>query len=129
MFYTSYYAKMRSFPKDTRFIAISRGIPNWYNGKVAKVFAPLYADLKKLRDTGNEEEYIEVYKTNVLSKLDKKDFVSTVGKLVGDYKWLDNIEESPIVFLCYEKSDSFCHRHIFAEWVRSLGFSIEEWDK
>ena len=32
-----------------------------------------------------------------------------------------------VVFLCYEKSDSFCHRHIFAEYMKThFNIDIEE---
>jgi uncharacterized protein (DUF488 family) len=32
-----------------------------------------------------------------------------------------------IVLLCYEKPDSFCHRHLVAKWFNENGFPIEEW--
>lgn len=32
-----------------------------------------------------------------------------------------------IVFVCYEKSDDFCHRHIFADYMRThFNIDIEE---
>ena len=32
-----------------------------------------------------------------------------------------------IVFLCFEKPGAFCHRNIFAEWLRNSRVEIKEW--
>jgi hypothetical protein len=29
-------------------------------------------------------------------------------------------------YLCYEKPQDFCHRHLVSDWMRSVGINIEE---
>jgi uncharacterized protein (DUF488 family) len=37
-------------------------------------------------------------------------------------------EGKDIIFLCYEKSGDFCHRHILADWLEeNMGVRVEEY--
>ena len=78
-------------------------------------------DLRKLRQKDPEEyarqkefieqRYIRKYTKEVLSRLNPEKVAKDLdGKIL----------------LCYEKSDAFCHRHIFADWMKKNGFEVEE---
>ena len=58
-----------------------------------------------------EKRYIERYHQEVLKKLNP---IKVARELDGK------------ILLCYEKPESFCHRHIFAEWMKIYDFDVEE---
>lgn len=58
-----------------------------------------------------EKRYIERYHKEVLYKLNPMKVAKDLdGKIL----------------LCYEKPESFCHRHIFAEWMKIYDLEVEE---
>jgi hypothetical protein len=65
MIQTSYFGKAASLPNA---VAISQGIPKWYNGARYKPLAPSW-DIIRLKDP---ELYKKRYYQEVLSKLDPK---------------------------------------------------------
>ena len=112
--YTSYFANMRKLPEDMVFIAITVSPPKWFNGKVYKNLAPTWDILKSYKETGNEEEFKQRFYNEVLNKLD-------INKVVEDLKQLSGVSDlSNVCLLCYEKSDSFCHRHLVSDFLSSV---------
>ena len=116
---TSYFAKFSRLPKEekNRFmpILISTSLPKWFL---------------------NSEEYYIEYKTlapsrnNVFNR--KNDYISQADftnayldtlkgldmeQILEDIYDLEGITDSEVIFLCYEKSDDFCHRHILREYL------------
>ena len=60
---------------------------------------------------------LQLQNTNIMK--DWNYLIDVVTRLEKPYKG--------IVFVCYEKSDDFCHRHIFAEYMRThFNIDIEE---
>lgn len=110
MIYTSYFASKKW--KDKEAISIARYAPK---GITVNGYPALYppADLLWAYKQGqiNQEQYTEWYTREVLDKLDP-DVVAR--DLNGK------------VMLCYEKSGSFCHRYIIAEWLRDNQHQCEE---
>ena len=110
MVYTSYFAS-RKYDKDNA-ISIARWSPKWFSGKTApELFPPKDLLLRYKNGEVTNEEYIKVYKEQVLNKLDP---TSIAKKLDG------------LVLLCYEKSGDFCHRHIISKWLNENGFECKE---
>lgn len=104
---TSYFSSKLWHGKNA--VAISRGIPEWYKGRVYKALAPSW-DLVRINDT---EEYTRRYRNEVLNRLDPK----KVYKDLGD----------DAILLCWEKPGDFCHRRIVAEWLENeLGIIVPE---
>ena len=104
---TSYFSSKLWHGKNA--VAISRGIPEWYKGRVYKALAPSW-ELVRIKDT---EEYTRRYRNAVLNRLDPK----KVYKDLGD----------DAILLCWEKPDEFCHRRLVAEWLEeALGIKIPE---
>lgn len=112
---TSYFAKY----KGDNGVSIAQITPSWYIGKEYKKLAPKYWILRKYKKGEiDEEQYIELFYKNILSKLDATTVYNELKSLTGS---------DDIVLLCYEKSDKFCHRHIVAKWFKEeLGIDILE---
>ena len=124
MIYTSYFAKLKSLPKDIIPISICAKSPNWYKGLQYKRLAPTYDILMKYKQDGNKEDYIRSFNEQVLSRLNASEAVFDLGRLADK----DNTYYSfDICLFCYEKSSDFCHRHLVAEWLRKDGYDCEEW--
>lgn len=45
-------------------------------------------------------------------------------KVVADLEKLSGGKD--IALICYEKSGSFCHRHVVARWLGKAGFVVKE---
>ena len=97
MIQTSYFAKAARLPNA---VAISQGIPDWYNGSRYKPLAPSW-EIIHIKD---QELYKKRYCQEVLSKLDPEQVATDLDGCV---------------LLCHEKDSSHCHRRIVAEWLES----------
>ena len=101
--YSSYYARACRIVPDRRLVAISIGIPDNFGGEIMRELNPpesLLISYKSGRCT--EEQYIEIYKREVLDKLNAKDIYE---KLKGK------------VICCYCGKDKFCHRQLVMNWI------------
>jgi len=88
-------------------VAISRGRPFWYRGKVYEPLMPRREMLKM-----DEEDFLREY-NHILSKLSPEQVVADVG--------------SEAVLLCWEALNVRCHRRLVAEWLEfSCGLVIPE---
>ena len=110
MIKTSYYANkdLRHLKGKMKLMGISQSAPRWYRGESFKLLAPPW-ELVKLKD---EERYAQIYRSEILAKLD-------AWKVAA---YLDNC-----VLLCWEKPEEFCHRRLVAEWLeRFTGQKVPE---
>lgn len=107
---TSYYAKY----KGDNAVSIAAKCPHWFTGRQYKKLAPSYYLLMAYKNGEiNEEQFVNRYYAGVLNNLDARQVYEELG--------------GNSVLLCWEKSGSFCHRHIVAEWLQSeLGVEITE---
>lgn len=114
--YTSYFANGKKLNMaGLRMIGIALYPPKWFYGTTIRDVAPSYSILK---ETSSQEEYVNRFKNEILSKVDAKAFVE---KLETISKGKD------VVLCCYEKPDEFCHRHLVAEWLTAnLGIEVTE---
>lgn len=114
--YTSYFANGKKLNMaGLRMIGIALYPPKWFYGTTIRDVAPSYSILK---ETSSQEEYVNRFKNEILSKVDAKAFVEK----------LETISKGKDVALCcYEKPDDFCHRHLVAEWLTAnLGIEVTE---
>ena len=93
---TSNFAKSAG---DPRAVAITRGIPKWYQGRVYQDLAPQGWMLK----IADKDEFERVFYRNVLVHRDPQKVLRDLG--------------DDAVLLCYEGPDKWCHRHMVAEWL------------
>lgn len=117
--YTSYFAIANKLPKDLVQVSISLFPPKHFAGKEYKKIAPTQKILFDWKRLADKERYIREYQRDVLSKLYE----------VKVYKELEKLGQGKdVVLLCYEKSEDFCHRHLFAEWMSKKGYEVIEID-
>lgn len=123
MIYTSYFARLNKISEFSIPIAISLYQPKFYTGLKFTRLAPT---LVLIRDSKirymSEEEYIIRYCEKVLDNLDAKEIVDDLYSLVESYP-----NNQDITLLCYEKSESLCHRHIVSCWLTKNGFPCKEY--
>jgi len=108
-------------------ISIAGKSPDWYNGPELKELAPLYWWWKKWKDENceyyhNNEWYTNMYNITVLNKTTPKKIESIITEIYP------NIDINDVTLLCYERPESFCHRHIVAEWLNKNGYTCVERD-
>lgn len=111
MILTSYFAKRSVKKSGLEPVAISLDVPKGYHGKRYMALAPT-REMIKLAHDGKTEEYTKQYTEQILSWLDPQKV----------YEELDDC-----VLLCWEKSGSFCHRRLVAEWLeKNTGNKVNE---
>lgn len=122
MIYTSYFAKLKSLPKNIIPISICGKAPEGYKGLQYKKLAPKYDFFMQWKQNKDNDFYIKCFNEQVLSYLNAD---QVIKELVGD---LDpNKDEIDIALICYEKPTDFCHRHLVAQWLNKNGYKCEEY--
>lgn len=112
MIYTSYFSKFNKVKQmGKKCISIARFTPRDVYMPSYLSLAPTYEILREWKKNEDIDRYIDRYVDEILSKLSPE-------KVYAD---LDEC-----VLFCYERSDSFCHRHLVAEWLRFYGFECDE---
>ena len=120
MIFTSYYANQKNIPATLRRVSVSMVTPIWaiVDKKIPQL-APTNSCLTKYKDnqksdtphSGMNEDYFRQY--------------------TEETHWvnLSDIEDNDVL-MCYEKRDTFCHRHIIAhELSKSNRLVMELRDK
>lgn len=116
--YTSYYGNIRKLRNNSIIpVGISLGIPKWFRGNNLRYLAPTY----KILQLETQEEYIPAY-IKLLESMDMERFrfdLTVISESEGG---------NDIALLCYEKPGDFCHRRIFADWMKEkTGYDIKEY--
>lgn len=112
---TSYYKSPLLLP-SMNLVRISTSAPKWFPYHL-KPFPLLYPgwDLISQYKTGqqNQNEARKLYETKILQPLNPQ----KIWQMLGE----------DAVLLCWEKSGTFCHRRIVAEWLeKNLSITIQE---
>ena len=136
MIYTSYFAKLKSLPKNVIPISICAKAPDWYKGLQYKKLAPKYDLLMSWKETKDEEHYMRVFHEQILGQLDAHTVINELYEMLPEQQktlWkMTNCPcwENPMVniaLICFEKPTDFCHRHLVANWFQDAGIEVEEW--
>lgn len=124
MIYTSYYANIKSLPKNMVLVSISGDGGNLakFNGYCYKKLAPKFGFWKKWHDNigkideeDNNNFYIREFQNQVLNGLDPKEIERDLCERFGEN----------VVLLCYEKSGNFCHRDIVGDGLEKQIFKLK----
>lgn len=134
MIFTSYFAKIRKFPKNVIPVAICASVPSWYTGARYTKLAPDYDMLMQWKIDHNNDDYTECFNSVVLDVLNAytvmEDLEAMLHEKVREHMnyhiWTD--PDWHIALVCYEKPSDFCHRHIVAKWLCENGIPCEEWE-
>ena len=111
---TGYFAKLKNYQKaNLTPISIAAKAPVWYKGSEYKKLAPkwsFYSEWKNGSHKGDNDYYIKHFKEEVLDKLDPE-------QVLKELEGFSGVSEDNIILLCYEKTGTFCHRHLVADWL------------
>ena len=131
MIYTSYFAKLKSLPKNIIPISICGKAPGWYQGLQYKKLAPKYDFFMKWKENHDNDYYIKCFNEQVLNKLNAEQVVKELDNLLLNetlaIDYSGDLKEVPrIALICYEKPSDFCHRHLVADWLNKNGVECKE---
>lgn len=122
--YTGYFAKTK-FYEQHGFICISvaRYNPPFYSNSKRlslPILAPNQSILTAYKNKEiNEKEYTKLYKRQ-LNDLN----ADRIYKKIIDMTY----DSDNVILLCYEKSNTFCHRHLIGKWFHTkLGIAVNEY--
>lgn len=112
MIYTGYFAKTKDYEAAGLFpVGVAGKTPDFFKNMVWRDVAPRWDHFRRWKSGEIDDfQYTELYRS-MLNKLDKEDvkhFIQELFQISDD-----------IIFLCYEKPGTFCHRHILADWLES----------
>lgn len=116
MIYTSYFSNWRKFPEGFKKICIARYPPaNCKVDETLIIFAPTEGLLKDYKKGDETKEGYEVRYRKQLGKSSDEE----LRNILENY---DNC-----IFLCYEKPEDFCHRHILRDYLKKrFDIQLEE---
>lgn len=134
MIFTSYFAKMKSFPENVIPVSIAAIVPDWYEGVTYGKLAPTYGTLMKYKCDHNEQLYIKRYNDTILKRLNPLWVLHDIQQIITNCDTYPSIPfwDNPdlhVTLICYEKPSSFCHRHLVAEWFHKVGVECKEWEE
>ncbi len=116
--YTSYFANVRKLPPNVIPVSIALYQPKRWAGQSLSTLAPTQEILGKYKIDHDEAAYKAAY-NQILDRLNPAALRDSLESL---------FRGKDIVLICYERPDTFCHRHIVAEWLKANGIECEEWD-
>ena len=139
MIYTSYFAKLKKFPKNIIPISICGKAPEWYDGLQYKKLAPKYNFFMEWKKNHDNDYYIKCFNNQVLLNLDAHSVCDDLYNLAEDF--VNKLPEDDIrkqhqklgfpyviALICYEKPTDFCHRHLVSDWFNKNSIFCEEWN-
>ena len=114
--YTSYFAKAAILRKAGIVpIGVALWPPRFFRGISMKQVAPRRY---MLDDRLTDEEYIRMYRNDVLRLVDARPFIQDLERAS---RGMD------VALCCFEKPGDFCHRHILAKWLNEqTGIEVSE---
>lgn len=117
--YTSYYARGLDLMKAGIVpVSITLNPPRGWLGLEYKKLAPTFDILFTYKHDHDEVAYIERYKSEILASLNAHEVMRELVHMAG--------ANHEFALVCYESSESFCHRHIVADWLNENGYPCEE---
>lgn len=136
MIYTSYYDNVKNLPDNIIAVGISGWIPDDFTGIAYKKLAPKYKFFMEWKENKDNNFYIFHFNEEVLKELDAKKVLDDITKklpvhiieyLNKNHETIANSKKYSIAFICYEKPDEFCHRHLVANWFIENGINCVEY--
>jgi uncharacterized protein YeaO (DUF488 family) len=113
----------RFFPKEFQTTEIANFL--YTPGTILAPSAELLNDIKSGKISN--EEYTIRYYQELSQNIKKIGFSSANEYFARMISEFSSSEWEAIVFMCYEKPDEFCHRHLLAALMRKNGIDVQEY--
>lgn len=117
--YTTCFTNLKDLPENVISVAISRTVPSWYGGYRWLRLAPSQSILSDYHKFRNKDRYKKRFTDEILDLIDPGTLRTEIENFIQP--------GCTIVLVCYERPPKFCHRHLVADWLRGLGYEVEEW--
>jgi uncharacterized protein YeaO (DUF488 family) len=117
--FTSRWANKELAELQCQPVGISRGTPRFKTGfryKLARELAPDDEAWAAAEDK-------EAFRASYIRQLEELGLDAILRRLSGishEHRGL------PLVLICYEPAEEFCHRHVLSAWLRERGVEIRE---
>lgn len=116
--YTSYFAKIRSFPVNLIPVSIALKQPAFYTGLRLPDLAPTQALIQGYKyENKSESWYVAKYKLDVIAKTGIDIILQKIMSLGSG---------QDVALICYECPSDFCHRFIVSSWMKKNGIDVSE---
>lgn len=117
--YTSYFGNVKKLSvAGIKVASISLYKPKYL---YCQEFPQLAPKRYMLNDTLTEQQYVAMYKRDILDKLNPFEVLKVIEYFSRG---------KDVALCCYEKPGDFCHRYIVAEWLKEkTGTEVEEFGK
>ena len=137
--YTSYFGNLKNISEGFIPVTICGKVPDGYNGLQYKKLAPKYDFFVEWKKNHDNDYYIKCFNEQVLKELDVQQVCDDLYNMAEEFvnslpdddmrKINQRIGFSyPIVLICYEKPEDFCHRQLVSNWFNENNISCEEYD-
>jgi uncharacterized protein YeaO (DUF488 family) len=114
--YTGYFARERQYPIELTRISIARWDPRGVSFQRIGILAPS-ADLLEWWKTTKQDEACEVIYT--------ERFIEELKPVWANALRAIESIQNDVILLCYERRESFCHRHIVADLLRKESLNVQ----
>lgn len=125
--YTSFYGNLRNIPKNYFIVSASGAISDEILMNVdiqEKGLAPSKEIFFEYKENADWNNYVKRFKEERLPKIDWLLYLEKWEKLANE----NGKDINNIIICCYEKPDTFCHRHILAEnFEEEFKTVVKEW--
>lgn len=120
MIYASCFANIIKLDKSKYLpVGITIYPPKWFIGHNIEMVTPSKELLLKWKNKEVDEDTYKIWYIN--------DLESNKEQIIEYFSLLNKPCSKGIVLCCYEKSDDFCHRHMFREWLnKNLKLEVRE---
>lgn len=124
--YTSYFSKaINNYNHDMQYVIISNSAPKWWPKELPVVqlkdFAPDWTYVQRYKnDDMDWQAFADQYKNTLISRFDT--LKNAQAELL---KRLNTTSNTSIVFLCWEKDYTRCHRTLLAQYLFELVYNGE----
>ena len=81
--------------------------------------------MKEFQENLDTEHFTEYYKKEILGRVSVNEVLNDLDYIMrmSGGSWKD------VCFLCWERPEKFCHRHLVAEWLREGNVFCKEWSE
>ena len=124
--WTYYYSKIKDLPEEVLPISIAGWGPKGLNFPEYRKLAPKKEWFWEYKENKDQKFYKKKYSETVLNLLTPEEVYKDLMDILNQINQEFKTNYTDVALCCYEKSEDFCHRHLFASWFSCKGFGTCE---
>ena len=119
--YTTYLSNMKKIPEGTLTAIIMRMPPASIHKMDNVIHVPQLSPKKEVlyayRNTKDWNEFIKEFNKQMTEDKETMEYISLL---------MEGLDNNDVVLVCCEKDSTQCHRSLIANYIKELGYEIEE---